>query len=57
MNKQTMTTTQQEQPFRCPECRFAAVCGDCYYNQGGNCEKHGGYVDFKKWACPSFEPA
>jgi len=55
MKEQNMTiTTQQEQSFRCPQCRFAAVCGECYWNQGGRCEKHGGYVDFDKWACPDF---
>lgn len=58
MNKQTMTVNQQEQPFRCPECRFAAVCGECYWNEGGRCSKHGwAYVDFRKWACSSFDPA
>lgn len=57
MKTQTMTAAPQmkeENTFRCPECRFAAVCGECYYNRGGRCEKHGGWVDYDKWACPDF---
>ena len=60
MNKQNMTTSQQEQPFRCPECRFASgriekICGDCgWRDPDGYCRCHGGYVSFEKYACPSY---
>ena len=59
MTNRTNTAAQPEEKkeFRCPNCCFAAVCGECYYNQGGHCERHGGWVDYSKWACPSFEPA
>lgn len=36
VKEQNMTTSkQQEQPFRCPQCRFAAVCGERRFYQGG----------------------
>lgn len=62
MNKQTMTTTRkQEQPFRCPQCRFASgriekICGDCgcYDESDSTCRKYGGYVAFEKWGCSSY---
>ncbi len=45
---------EEKNEFQFPKCCFAATCGDCYYNNGGHCRKHGGYVDPDKWACPDY---
>lgn len=45
---------EEQKEFRLPKCQFAATCGDCYYNSGGWCKKHGGWVDADKWACPDY---
>ena len=42
---------QTEGRFYLPETRFAATCGDCYWNDDGWCRKYGGWVDADKWAC------
>lgn len=60
MDNKELETRQQDvqeeqSTFKCPQCQFAAVCGDCYHNSGGWCRKHGGWVDADKWACSDFE--
>lgn len=51
---QSQNFTNSESDFKMPECAFAAVCGSCYYNDGGWCRKHGGHVDADKWACGDY---
>ena len=60
MKRQMMTETTpvQEQPFRCPNCKFAEgkICGTCGERDksDGWCRAFGGYVDYEKWACASY---
>ena len=60
MKKQMMTETTpvREQPFRCPNCKFAEgkICGTCGHRDKSDdwCREHGGYVFFEKYACASY---
>ena len=45
----------EEKIFKMPKCIFAGnICGKCYHNDGGWCGKHGGWVDYDKWACSDY---
>jgi len=54
LTENTEKNQEKNKAFILPRCRFAATCGDCYWNDGGWCKKHSGWVDLNKWACSSF---